>query len=103
MRDKKKNRKSTLYNPNPIDTSSVMLSDDLIKLRELIAKNVHDIWASQRIDEGWSYGEKINSDLKQTPLLVPYEELPEAEKEYDRNTAYETLKIIIKLGYKIIK
>ena len=92
-----------MYNPKPIDTSTIKLSDDLIELRESIAKNVHDVWALQRINEGWTYGEKKNSDLKQTPLLVPYEELPESEKEYDRNTAYETLKLIIKLGYKILK
>ena len=96
MKDKK-------YTPKPIDTSSVELPEDLEELKELIAKNVHDVWALQRINEGWTYGEKKNSDLKQTPLLVPYEELTESEKEYDRNTAYETLKLIIKLGYRIEK
>ena len=92
-----------IYVPKPIDTSAIELSEDLEELKELIAKNVHDVWALQRINEGWTYGEKKNSDLKQTPLLVSYEELPESEKEYDRNTAYETLKLIIKLGYKIGK
>lgn len=92
-----------MYKPKPIDTSDVTLSDDLIKLQELIASNVHDVWAQGRIKEGWTYGDKKNMELKQTPLLVPYEELPESEKEYDRNTAYETLKLIIKLGYKIEK
>ena len=92
-----------MYDPKPIDTSSIILSDDLLELRELIAKNVHDVWALQRINEGWTYGEKKNSDLKQTPLLVPYEELSESEKEYDRNSAYETLKLIIKFGYRIEK
>lgn len=95
--------KEKMYTPKPIDTSSIKLSDDLEELKEQIAKNVHDVWALQRINEGWTFGEKKNSDLRQTPLLVPYEELPESEKEYDRNTAYETLKLIIKLGYKIEK
>ncbi len=92
-----------MYKPEPIDTKSIKLTDDLEELKEQIAKNVHDVWALQRINEGWTYGEKKNSDLKHTPLLVPYEELSESEKEYDRNTAYETLKLIIKLGYKILK
>lgn len=92
-----------MYTPEPIDTSTITLSEDLIDLIESIAKNVHDVWALQRINEGWTYGEKKSSDLKQTPLLVPYEDLPESEKEYDRNTAYETLKLIIKLGYRIKK
>lgn len=95
--------KDEIYKPKPIDTSSIELSEDIEELKELIAKNVHDVWALQRINEEWSYGEKKNSDLKQTPLLVPYEELSESEKEYDRNTAYETLKLILKLGYKIEK
>ena len=92
-----------MYNPKPIDTSNIKLSDDLIELRELIASNVHDVWALGRIKEGWKYGGEKSLEKKQTPLLVPYEELPESEKEYDRNTAYETLKLIIKLGYKIEK
>lgn len=92
-----------MYNPKPIDTSRIELPDDLFELKELIAKNVHDNWAAQRIKEGWSYGNKKDSNLKQTPCLVPYEELPESEKEYDRNTAYETIKVILKLGYKIVK
>ncbi|MCR5113375.1 MAG: hypothetical protein K6A63_05505 [Acholeplasmatales bacterium] len=92
-----------MYKPKPIDTSRIKLSEDLLELKELIASNVHDVWAEGRIKEGWTYGPIKNNELKQTPLLVPYEELPESEKEYDRNTAYETLKVIIKLGYKISK
>ena len=92
-----------MYNPKPVDTSDIILDDDLLKLRELIAKNVHDVWAIGRINEGWTYGDKKDVDKKKTPLLIPYEELPESEKEYDRNTAYETLKLIIKLGYKITR
>ena len=92
-----------MYNPKPIDTSNIELDEELLNLRELIAKNVHDVWAVGRIKEGWTYGDSKDVLLKKTPLLVPYEDLPESEKEYDRNTAYETLKVIIKLGYKITK
>lgn len=90
-----------MYNPKPIDTSDVVLSDDLLELTEKIAKNVHDVWAIGRIEQGWTYGEVRNDELKTTPCLVPYSGLPESEKEYDRNTALETLKLIIKLGYTI--
>lgn len=92
-----------MYNPKPIDTSNVELDKELLELKEIIAKNVHDVWASGRIKEGWTYGDEKDPNRKTTPLLVPYEELPESEKDYDRNTAYETLKLIIKLGYKIVK
>lgn len=89
------------YNPQPVDTSDVVLPDELLALTEKIAENVHDVWAVGRIQEGWSYGEVKDSEKKTNPTLVPYSELPESEKEYDRNTALETLKLIIKSGYVI--
>lgn len=90
-----------MYEPKPIDTSDVILSDDLLELTEKIAENVHDVWAAGRIEQGWTYGTERNDELKTTPCLIPYSELPDSEKEYDRNTTLETLKLIIKLGYKI--
>ncbi len=91
------------YKPEPIDTSDIVLSEQLIELTEQIAENVHEVWAAGRIAEGWTYGEKRDQELKQTPCLLPYGELPESEKDYDRNTAMETLKLIVKLGYTIKK
>ena len=91
------------YNPKPIDTSAVELSDDLLDLTEQIAENVHEVWSVGRIAEGWTYGEKRDDQLKQTPCLVPYSMLPESEKEYDRKTALNTLKLVIALGYRIEK
>ena len=92
-----------MYTPNPIQTDDISLSDDLLALTELIAANVHDVWAAGRIKEGWTYGEVKDAEKKNTPCLVPYDELPESEKEYDRNTAKETLNLITKLGYVITK
>ena len=91
------------YNPNPIDVSDISLPPDILELSETIAKNVHDVWAHNRIQEGWTYGKERNDELKQTPCLVPYEELPEEEKDYDRNSALSTLKLIYKLGFEIKK
>lgn len=91
-----------MYDPKPIDTSDVELSEDLLALTERIAENVHDVWARGRISEGWTFGNVKDAEKKTTPFLVPYEDLPESEKEYDRNTALETLKLIVKMGYKIV-
>lgn len=91
------------YTPKPIDTSDVELTQDLLELADLLAENTHNIWARTRIDAGWSYAETRNDELKTTPCLVPYNELPDSEKTYDINTAYETIKVLIKLGYKISK
>ena len=89
------------YIPNPIDTSDVVLPPEIIELAEKLAENTHEVWAKGRIADGWTYGEVRNDELKQTPCMVPYNELTENEKEFDRNTAIETLKLIIKLGFKI--
>ena len=94
---------STKYNPRPLDTSAIKLSADLLELTELLAKNTHEVWATQRLAEGWKYGPERNDEQKKHPCLVPYEELSESEKEYDRNTAMETLKVIELLGFGIEK
>ena len=91
------------YNPQPIDTSDIKLPEDLETLVELMSKNVHDVWAETRIQQGWTYGEQRNDELKTHPCLVPYEELPESEKAYDRNSSIGTLKLIMKLGFTISK
>ena len=92
-----------MYNPKPIDTSNVLLSDELLKLTEEIAENVHDVWAQGRISEGWSYGNERDLVNMKDPRLVPYDDLPDSEKEYDRNTALETIKFIVMKGCEIRK
>ena len=92
-----------MYTPKPINTDDVELSEELLKLTEKLAENTHEVWAKGRISDGWSYGEKRDDINKKTPCLVPYDKLDESEKEYDRKTALETLKLIVKLGYDIIK
>ena len=89
------------YTPKPIDTSDIELSEELMELTEEMAKNVHDVWSAGRIAQGWTWGPKRDDEKKENPCLVPYEELPESEKEYDRNTSIETLKVILSLGFKI--
>ena len=91
------------YTPNPIDTSSVVLPEELAPLAEELAKNVHEVWAKTRIEQGWTYGDTRDDLRKQHPCIVPYDELSEGEKEVDRNTSQETLRLIIKLGFKITK
>lgn len=91
------------YVPQPVDTDDVVLGKDLEELVEQMAKNVHEVWAQTRMEQGWTYGEQRDDAKKQHPCLVAYEELPEEEKEYDRNTAVGTLKLIRKLGFQITK
>ena len=93
----------TTYTPNPLDTSAVVLPEALLGLLERLAENTHDVWAAQRMNDGWTYGPKRDDSNKHHPCLVPYADLPESEKEYDRKTAGETLKAVMALGYSIDK
>ena len=91
------------YTPAPIDTKAVCLPDEILQLSEKLAKNAHEVWSTGRIAQGWTYG-PVRDDVQKThPCLVPYEDLPEQEKDYDRNTSMETLKLILRLGYTITK
>ena len=91
------------YVPQPMDTKDVLLPKELNVLVEQMAKNVHEVWAQSRMGQGWTYGAERSDALKQHPCLVPYEELPDVEKAYDRDTALGTLKLICKLGFKITR
>lgn len=91
------------YKPAPRDTSGVRLPRAVAELTELLAKNAHENWARRRIAEGWRHGPRRDDAKKQHPSLVPYEQLPDSEKEYDRTTAMETVKTILALGYRIEK
>lgn len=91
------------YVPQPMDTSDVQLPQELNELVEKMARNVHEVWAQSRMDQGWTYGPERSDALKHHPCLVSYEDLPEIEKAYDRDTALGTLRLICKLGFKITK
>ena len=88
--------------PTPIDTDAVELEEYLLELTERLAKHAHDLWAMQRLRDGWKWG-PVRCDSDRThPCLVAYEELPEEEKIYDRSAALGTLKAVIASGFQII-
>jgi len=89
------------YEPVPVDTSTITLDSELAQLVERLAENVHDLWAQRRMSQGWTWGEQRDDAQKKHPGLVPYRELPEKEKDYDRATAVSTLKLIMTLGFRI--
>ena len=91
------------YKPQPAALDGIELPDELKELTELMARNVHEVWAATRIAQGWTYGPERNDARKHHPCLVSYDELPESEREYDRNTSVETLKLILSLWFEIRK
>ena len=95
--------KKKTYTPHPIDLSDIELPQELDELREAIAENIHEVWSAGRIKDGWTYGPDRDDKLKKHPDLIPYSDLTEGEKQYDRETAMNTIKLVIKLGYDLVK
>jgi hypothetical protein len=91
------------YVPHPIDVDDIPLDGTLEELQEAIAENAHDVWAEARIKEGWTHGKERDDKKKRHPDLIPYTALPDSEKEYDRIMAFNTIKLVKKLGFDIVK
>jgi hypothetical protein len=89
------------YEPRPLDTSGVSLSPEILELTELLARHAHEVWAQERLRLGWTPGARRDDARRQHPCLVPYDQLPDSEKQFDRNAALETLKAMLALGYRI--
>ena len=99
----KVNETMKVYRPEPVDTSDVIVPEELMGLVEEMSRNVHEVWAKSRMDQGWTWGPQRDDELKTHPDLVTYDELTEEEKDYDRDTSMQTIKLILKLGFKISK
>lgn len=91
----------TTYHPTPIDTTQVELTPEMKEIVERLAENVHDTWAVERIADGWTYGPQRDDIQKHNPCLVPYGELDESEKKYDRKVVEEVIKTLLAFGYQI--
>lgn len=70
---------------------------------EDLARAVHAAWMDARVAEGWTFGPKRNDETKQSPCLVPFDELPESEKAYDYITAEAVIAKLKDMGYEINK
>lgn len=89
------------YEPKPMNTDDVQLAPDLLELREVLARNIHELWARQRMNEGWQWGATYDKGARTHPNLVDYDQLAEIDKDDDRVMALETLKVLTGLGYRI--
>ena len=92
-----------MYQPKPINTSHISLPESITPLVERLAEHNPDVWAQRRLAEGWSWGPERNDAAKKHPDLVPYAQLPESEREYDRDAAAQAIKAILALGYRVEK
>lgn len=90
------------YQPQPVSSEGVDLPSALLPLTERLAENAYDLWARQRLAQGWRFGPERDDSREVHLCLVPYADLPESEKEYDRIAALGTIKAILKLGCRIL-
>jgi hypothetical protein len=89
------------------DTDSPPGGPDIVELQiehhiERLAEAEHDGWMDQRIKNGWTYDPKRDDLRKKHPLLIPYAELPEQEKNKDRGSVRDYRKHLASAGYKIV-
>src|SRR5690348_12682166 len=89
------------YTPAPFDISDVELDGSTAALVERLAANIHDVWARERMDEGWTFGPARDDVARFHPSLVPFDALPEAEKDIDRAVVRNALLPLLKLGFTI--
>lgn len=92
-----------MYKPNPIDTSDVVLTDEIIDIIEILSRNTHEVWAEQKLKDGWTYAKTTNADKRTHSCIKEYDKLSEEEIMYDKNTVTEAIKVLLKMGYKITK
>ncbi|XP_075893569.1 ryanodine receptor 3 isoform X4 [Nelusetta ayraudi] len=89
------------YKPAPLDLSDVKLTAGQEVLVDKLAENAHNVWAKDRIKQGWTYG--IQQDLKnrRNPRLVPYALLDERTKKSNRDSLREAIRTMVGYGYDI--
>lgn len=87
------------YEPRPIDVEGVELTEELELLIEKLASNDHDVWVKKRMEEGWVYGSVRDEMRKTNPCIMPFDRLPEKEKEYTRAMARQYIRVLKKWGY----
>ncbi len=89
------------YQPKPERFEHIKMPEEVQNVLEAAARNIHEVWAENKLKEDWRYGEALDYEKKTHPSLIPYEQLPERQKLYDRETAMYTIKFLLNTGFQI--
>ncbi|XP_054861875.1 ryanodine receptor 3-like isoform X4 [Amphiprion ocellaris] len=89
------------YKPSPLDLSDIKLTPGQELLVDKLAENAHNVWAKDRIKQGWTYGIQQDLKSKRNPRLVPYALLDERTKKSNRDSLREAIRTLIGYGYNI--
>lgn len=90
-----------MWQPQPIDTSGIEIPEPVRAVRETLSRQAHDIWDAKRLADGWTHGEARDDDRRTHPNLVPYEDLDDRDRSYDRELIDGTIRLLLKLGFRI--
>lgn len=77
---------------NQFCSNQITLPAYIESIRDKLAENIHEMWAMNKIEAGWSYGERRDDVRHIHPCLTQFNNLPPAEKRYDSQLAVQTLK-----------
>ncbi|XP_065491147.1 ryanodine receptor 3 isoform X3 [Caloenas nicobarica] len=89
------------YKPAPLDLSEVKLLPSQEFLVDKLAENAHNVWAKDRIKQGWTYGIQQDLKNKRNPRLVPYVLLDERTKKSNRDSLREAVRTFAGYGYNV--
>ncbi|KAF4082236.1 hypothetical protein AMELA_G00149190 [Ameiurus melas] len=89
------------YKPAPLDLNHVKLTPNQNTLVERLAENGHNVWARDRVRQGWTYSIVQDIVNKRNPRLVPYNLLDEKTKKTNRDTVCAAVRTLIGYGYNI--
>ncbi|XP_064920314.1 ryanodine receptor 3 isoform X8 [Columba livia] len=89
------------YKPAPLDLSEVKLLPSQEFLVDKLAENAHNVWAKDRIKQGWTYGIQQDLKNKRNPRLVPYALLDERTKKSNRDSLREAVRTFAGYGYSV--
>jgi RyR domain len=70
---------------------------------ERLARMEHDRWWKERTAAGWVLGPQKDVDRRTSPDLVPWEDLSESVRDYDRETVRAIPEFLARVGYSIIR
>ncbi|XDC62019.1 hypothetical protein R6Z07M_013201 [Ovis aries] len=89
------------YKPAPLDLSHVRLTPAQTTLVDRLAENGHNVWARDRVAQGWSYSAVQDIPARRNPRLVPYRLLDEATKRSNRDSLCQAVRTLLGYGYNI--
>uniref|UniRef100_A0A8C0VJV4 Ryanodine receptor 2 n=1 Tax=Cyanistes caeruleus TaxID=156563 RepID=A0A8C0VJV4_CYACU len=89
------------YKPAPMDLSFIKLTPSQEAMVDKLAENAHNVWARDRIRQGWTYGIQQDVKNRRNPRLVPYALLDDRTKKSNKDSLREAVRTLLGYGYHL--